>query len=312
VNAAPAITEAQAEEIREVLRDSPYLPRPIRDDGKRARRTKGQIEGLCELIEIRLSNDHPMTVRQLFYRLVSEGVIDKTETEYKNVVVRLLGQLRRQEKIPFSWIADNTRWMRKPCSYNSLEDALRRTAEHYRRDLWAAQDAYVEVWLEKEALAGVVYPETAQWDVPLMVTRGYPSLSFVHAAAEIIDDTGKPAYIYYFGDRDPSGVDISRHVEERLRELAPAAEIHFERVAIEPWQIGEWNLPTRPTKKTDTRAKKFKGESVELDALPPDILRGLVRRSIINHLDADLVGATERIEEAERATLEGMIWGMDE
>jgi hypothetical protein len=91
---------------------------------------------------------------------------------------------------------------------------------------------YVEIWLEKDALSGVLYPVTSEWDVPLMVTRGYSSLSFLHEAAEAITDQGKPAYIYYFGGHDPSGRDITRATEAGLREFAPAAEIHFKRIAV--------------------------------------------------------------------------------
>ncbi|MGE5756176.1 MAG: hypothetical protein ACM35G_10755, partial [Planctomycetaceae bacterium] len=127
-----------------------------------------------------------MTIRQLFYRLVSLGTIAKTEAEYKATVVRLMGEMRRAGDVPFGWIADNTRWMRKPATHSSLNGFLRRSAETYRRAIWDNQDAYVEVWLEKDALAGVLIDVTAPWDVPLMVTRGYASLSYLHGAAEII------------------------------------------------------------------------------------------------------------------------------
>ena len=116
---------------------------------------------------------------------------------------------------------------------------------------------YVEVWCEKDALAGVLMEETETYDVPLMVARGYASLSFLHSAAEAIESKGKPAYIYHFGDLDPSGVDAARDIEAKLRRYAPEAEIHFERPAVTRAQVEEWNLPSRPTKMTDTRAKKF-------------------------------------------------------
>ncbi len=120
------------------------------------RRTKVEIEDLKDTLVGVLAGDHPMTVRQLFYRLVSMGAIGKTENEYKNTICRLLGQMRRQKVVPFHWIADNTRWMRKPRSFSSLEEALENTAQTYRRAIWDYQDDYVEIWLEKDALAGVV------------------------------------------------------------------------------------------------------------------------------------------------------------
>ena len=163
-----------------------------------------------------LEEIQPATVRQLYYQLVSRRVIEKTEPAYK-ALVRNLGVMRRAREVPFDWLADNTRWMRKPRTYGSLQEMLESQREFYRRALWDEQDCYVEVWLEKDALAGVLVEITYQWDVPLMVTRGYPSLSYLHAAATHIAQRGKPAFLYYFGDYDPSGVDITRAVEEGIR-----------------------------------------------------------------------------------------------
>jgi hypothetical protein len=245
-----------------------------------------------------LEANNPQTVRQVFYRLVSDRVIAKTESEYKNTVDRLLVALRRSGHIPYEWIADNTRWMRKPRTYSSLEQALRWAAGTYRRALWDNQPVYVEVWVEKDAMAGILLEETGPWDVPLMVTRGFASLSYLYEAAEAIKAADKPAFLYYFGDHDPSGVHVDRQIERRLREMAPEAEIHFKRVAVLPEQIGLWNLPTRPTKKTDTRSKSFEGRSVEVDAIPVERLRQLVREAIGHHVDR---AALEMLRVAERS-----------
>lgn len=105
------------------------------------------------------------------------------------------------------------------------------------------------------------------------------------------------------GDWDPSGVDISRAAECGIREFAPKAEIAFERIAVTPQQIDEFGLPTRPTKKTDSRSKNFTGESVEVDAIPPAELRGLVRDRIEKHVDRRALAKTRQIEAAERETL---------
>lgn len=271
---------------------------------KRGRRTKAEIEAVCTSIYEVVEAGQPMTVRQVFYQLVTMGVIDKTENEYTSTVGRLLTNMRMAKELPFDWIADNTRWMRKPRTHSSLRSMLDLTRATYRRALWDNQDAYVEVWLEKDALAGVVYEITYEWDVPLMVTRGYASLSFLSDAAATIDAERKPAYLYYFGDWDPSGVDIPRVVEARLTELAPDADITFERVAVVPEQTERWGLPTRPTKKTDTRTKTFKGASVELDAIPPETLRSLVRGCIEPHVDAKALEQTQIAEASEMQFLE--------
>jgi len=273
------------------------------DPQKRKRRTRAEIDELMYLLYEVVKDNRPMTVRQVFYQAVSRGYIRKSERDYKNVVVRLLGRMRISKAIPFGWIADNTRWQRKPVTYESMESAVKRTAEFYRRALWSNQSVYVEVWLEKDALAGVIQAETAEYDVPLMVTRGYPSLSYLYEAAEYINELEKPAYLYYLGDLDPSGVDISRNVEERIREFAPDAEIHFERIAVNPWQVEKWNLPTRPTKKTDSRSSSFAGESVEVDAIPPGQLRELVRRSIEQHIDEHALKTVLEAERSERLIL---------
>jgi hypothetical protein len=165
-------------------------------------------------------------------------------------------------------------------------------------------DSRSKIWLEKDALAGVVYEVTAQWDVPLMVTRGFPSVSFLHSAAEIIKAKGKPAYLYYFGDHDPSGVHIDRNTERQLREMAPGADITFRRVAVLEGQIKEWGLPSRPTKKSDSRSKTFAGDSVELDSIPPGELRHMVAECIFAHLDRERLKKLLDVEEHERETFE--------
>src|SRR6478609_2238384 len=218
----------------------------------------------------------PMTVRQVFYQATVAGIVEKSEAGYNKVQTDLV-QMRKEGSLPYSWLADNTRWQRKPDTYDSVEQALQDTAKFYRKSLWADADCYVEIWLEKDALAGVVHPVTDKYDVPLMVARGYASLSFLYGAADYIKDLEVPTYIYHLGDFDPSGVNAAEKIEETLRALAPDAEIHFKRIAVTPTQIRNWELPTRPTKSTDTRSKGFDAVSVELDAIEPDKLRRIVK-----------------------------------
>jgi hypothetical protein len=181
-----------------------------------------------------------------------------------------------------------------------VQEALEDTARFYRKSLWIDADAYVEVWLEKDALSGVVYPVTSKYDVPLMVARGYASLSFLHSAAEYISTLDVPTYIYHFGDFDPSGVNAAEKIEQTLKEMAPDAEIYFERVAVTPKQIRDWKLPTRPTKKSDTRSKNFGKISVELDAIEPARLRRLVQTVIELHLPRKQFEILKVAEESER------------
>ncbi len=275
-----------------------YGSSPIRE-----RRTKADMQDIRDAILRLLTEDNPMTCRQVFYRLTGLGAVAKTEAQYKGTVVRLLGEMRLDGDIPFGWIADNTRWMRKPRSHSSLAQALQDTAQTYRRSLWRDLPTYVEIWLEKDALAGVLYEEAEKWDVPLMVTRGYASLSYLHEAALAIAAQKKAAHIFYFGDFDPSGLDIPRKVEARLREFAPRASIHFERVAVTSEQIADLHLPSRPTKVSDSRSKGFADQSVEVDSIPSSILRGLAATCIAKHIDSDVLDRVEETEELERETL---------
>ena len=270
----------------------------------RKRRSKIEIKDLCDRIYAIIQDDAPMTCRQVFYRMVSEGLIDKTENEYKNTCCRLLVNMRRKGQLPYGWITDNTRMMIKPTSYSSIENMLVETAKCYRRSLWNDLGVNVEIWLEKDALSGVLYQETDGWDVPLMVTRGYPSLSFLHSAGEHLEYSGKPSYIYYFGDYDPSGVDIPKKVESGLREFAPSVDINFGILAVTgEEQIKELNLITRPTKTSDSRAKNFIGESVEVDAIPSKILREMAQKVISNHVPDHHLKKILEIEKLERETL---------
>jgi len=129
---------------------------------KRERRTKTEVAELRATIARLLERSHPMTVRQVFYQLVSRNLIKKTEGEYKATVCRLLAKMRRDGQIPFRYIADNTRWQRKPTTFGSLGQALRQTVRTYRRAVWDAQTVDVEVWLEKDALSGL-FTDITEW-----------------------------------------------------------------------------------------------------------------------------------------------------
>jgi hypothetical protein len=272
-----------------------YRASPI----KRLRATKAEVEGRREALLDIIEAGRPMTVRQVFYQATVHGLVEKAESGYGKVQTDLT-VMRRAGELPYDWLADNTRWQRKPRTFSSVEEALRDTAAFYRKSLWTDADCYVEIWLEKDALSGVIYPVTSMYDVPLMVARGYASLSFLYSAAEYINDLDVPTYIYHFGDFDPSGVNAGEKIEETLRELAPYAEITFERIAVTPEQIADWDLPTRPTKASDTRAKNFGEISVELDAIEPNQLRALVQEAIEIHLPAEQFEKLKAAEESER------------
>lgn len=278
----------------------------------RERRTQAELEAINERLVEYAGEHRPVTIRQLYYAGVVMGLYPKTEASY-DLVCRETAKLRRAGRLPYHWIADNTRWQRKPRTYSGLEHLLQNTVQTYRRALWDESPHYIEVWLEKEALSGVLYEVTERWDVPLMVTKGFSSLSFLHNAAEAIryrGGQGQATHIYYLGDYDPSGVEIPRKVEATLRDFAPDVELYFTRAAVNRNDIAFYNLPTRPTKASDSRSKNFGGESVELDALPPSTLRGLVEGLITRHIDRGQHERLMRVEESERQSLQTLIAGI--
>jgi hypothetical protein len=261
------------------------------------------MEARAEVLLAIAEEMQPCTVRQVYYQATVRGIVEKTEAGYAKVQ-RLLAGLRRDGTLPWHWIADNTRWQRKPRTWDSIEDALEATARTYRRSLWTDADTYVEVWLEKDALAGVLMPVTSKWDVPLMVSRGYASLSFLYEAASYISQIDRPAYLYHFGDYDPSGQDAAAKIASTLRELAPDANITFTQLAVLPWQIEALRLPTRPTKATDSRTKSWTGgESVELDAIEANTLRDYCNLYIEPHVDRRQLAVLQEAERSERDLL---------
>lgn len=279
-----------------------YVASPI----KQGRATKAEVERRRHALIDIIAAMKPMTVRQVFYQATVHGIVEKSEAGYTKVQTDLV-LMRKVGALPYDWLADNTRWQRKPRTFSSVEQALQDTAQFYRKSLWDDAGCYVEIWLEKDALSGVVMPVTSMFDVPLMVARGYASLSFLHTAAEVIRDLGVPAYIYHLGDYDPSGVNAGEKIESTLREMAPDAEIHFKRLAVTPHQIEAWGLPTRPTKASDTRAKNFGDVSVELDAIQPRLLRGLVQAAIEQHLPPEQYRVLKAAEESERELIASFV-----
>jgi hypothetical protein len=273
--------------------------------GNRLRADTAVIYGA--IVRAFIDAGYPQTVRQLFYKLTSYGVVPKTENGYGRVCYHSL-KMRQLGILPYQWLADNTRWMRKSPSYDDIGEFLQYSRDAYRRSIWNNQDAYVEVWLEKDALAGVLIDITNPYDVPLMVTRGYSSATYAYeAACEIVarQEAGKVPYIYYFGDYDPSGLDIPRDLLNKLQ--SHGAFPTFEIVAVQKDQIAAWRLPTRPTKRSDSRAKGWEGESVELDAIPANQLRVLCQDVIQQHIDPRLLHETQRVERLERESLAAVV-----
>jgi hypothetical protein len=319
----------------------------------RQRRTRAELAAVDDAIVAAVELEHPITLRGVFYRVVSAGAVEKTEHGYR-LVGRELLKLRRAGGVRYDWITDGTRWVNKPDSYDDLGQMLEDAAASYRRALWRSQPAEVQIYSEKDAISGVVLPVTRRWDVPLGIVRGYSSESFAWSVAQSIIDAaerGKDTHVYQLGDHDPSGVDAwrafratvcgflleeYRGLYDRIAAAHPeadygdwdldehaydiAGETHctfiageqaqtacFKRLAVTEDQIYELGLPTRPTKQTDTRAQSFHGGSVEVDAIPPTVLREIVEDAITGHVDPEALRLTQVAEQSERDILTSMI-----
>ncbi len=209
-----------------------YGPSTVR----RSRSTSAALTALDDSIIAAVETEHPVTLRGVFYRVVSAGDVAKTELGYRQVGRELL-KLRRAGAIPYDWITDGTRWVSKPDTYDSLDRMLQDAQASYRRALWRDQGAEVHIYSEKDAISGVVLPVTEQWDVPLGIVRGYSSESFAWSVAQSViaaAERGKRVHVYQLGDHDPSGVDAWRAFRERVVSfLGPLCTPEMRRRAVD-------------------------------------------------------------------------------
>ena len=262
--------------------------------GKRATREE-QLKRYQAIIAF-VEQHHPVTVRQVYYNLTSTGLVPKTDAGYQKVV-RACNDLRFSGDLPFRYFADSTRRRRKPVSYDDIDEALYYCARGYRKDLWKTQNKRIEIWLEKDALSNIFYQITSKWDVPLMVSRGYSSNTFLYESAQPHADAQEdfPSYIFVFTDYDAAGENIQDKIEDGLKYHAPKAHIIAERVALTKEQVLAWDLQTRDPKAIDI--KEGFEFCCELDSIPPDQLRALINDTIEAQVDRR---EYERLKETER------------
>ncbi|BCH23555.1 hypothetical protein [Mesorhizobium sp. L-8-3] len=267
---------------------------------KRDRPSKARIEVLDEQILAVLEEDHPQSVRHVFYRMTDpqlEEPVEKSDRGYRHVQDRM-EKLRRAGKLPFGWVTDATRRGHHTPTYVDEAHFLRAMKGLYRADLWQLSDYYCEVWTESRSIAGVVEADCRELAVSLYPAGGFSSITLAYESAEAINhwSDGKPAVIFYIGDYDPAGVLIDVALERELRQhLSPTIDLTFRRIAITEQQIEELDLPTKPRKETDRRSLHIVG-TVEAEAMPAGILRELLRTEIENLLPPDAL-MVARVEE---------------
>lgn len=251
-----------------------------------------------------LEAGHPMTVRQVYYQLVSRLVVENNRGQYQSVSNALV-DARKEGVIPWNWIEDRLRRPRHVSMWDGLPDFAETCSTSYRRDVWATQPHYVEVWLEKDALSGIFEDALDPYGVTLNVGRGYDGWASIKNAADRYADREVETTILYFGDFDPSGEDMPHSLQKRLGILGSTAAVI--KCALTHDDILRHTLPHNATKDGDTRSKGFVAqhgdEPVELDALPTDVLRTMLIEEVSRRMDLDALQTIKDIEDKERDQL---------
>jgi len=248
-----------------------------------------------------------LTLRQLYYQLVARGVIENTERSYKNTGTAI-DDARMAGMMDWEAIVDRTRNLRSVSHWSTPADIISSAAYSYRLDKWQQQEYYVEVWVEKEALAGVIERIATTLDLPWFACRGYVSQSEMWAASQRflrIQSDGRQPVILHLGDHDPSGIDMTRDIIDRMEIFG--ADIKVKRLALNMDQVEQYNPPPNPAKLTDSRAEgyisRFGDESWELDALTPTVLSALIEDAVLDLRDDYEWSVMVAKEKAERADL---------
>lgn len=268
-----------------------------------------------DIIEDYASNGLRLTLRQLYYQLVSRAIIPNKQTEYHKLS-RLLKEGRMAGMVDWDAIEDRLRVVERPNSWEKPIDVLSAAARGYARPRQEGQKTHIEVWVEKDALSGVLERVTAPFHIPIMVNRGYSSASAMFDAWERFVRTGLPVTILYVGDHDPSGLDMVRDIEARIREFManddyPDFDFEVVPIALTSEQITQYNPPPNPAKMKDPRSADYMAEhgnmSWEVDALDAIVLHDLLQDAIESRIDLNIYQASILRETEEKKSLTKLV-----
>lgn len=297
---------------------------------KLSKANKERLETINEIIEEYQAQGYKLTLRQLYYQLVSRDVIPNLLPEYAKLS-NLLKEGRMGGIVDWDAIEDRLRKPSVPGSWDSPKDILKTALYSYKKPRMKGQSTYLEVWVEKDALSGVLKRITEKYHVPIVVNRGYSSATAMFDAFERFKDAeSEEQYtkkIIYLGDFDPSGIDMIRDINDRIcefirghynwsndtsnYELANEFSFSVLPIALTREQIRLYNPPPNPAKKTDPRAKDFikthGSTSWEVDALRPDVLNSILEKAILDNIDIKLYESVVYQEKSEKAKLKQFI-----
>lgn len=232
-----------------------------------------------------------LTLRQLYYQMVARAVIPNKQTEYKRLG-SIINDARLAGLVDWSSIEDRTRNVRAISMWSNPQEIMRAVANQYHENPWLTQKWAPEVWIEKDALVGVIEPVCMRMRVPYFACRGYTSQSEAYAAGkrfERIQGQGRRPIVFHLGDHDPSGLDMTRDNQDRITLFAYDNDIEVRRLALNMDQIKQYNPPPNPAKETDSRfsayIEKYGDKSWELDALEPRVIDALISEALSNLID---------------------------
>lgn len=256
------------------------------------------IDKANEIIEEYRAQGFDLTLRQLYYQFVARDIIPNKQSEYKRLG-DIINNGRLAGLIDWAAITDRTRHLRKHSFWTSPRNIIDSAAYSYRLDKWANQETRVEAWIEKDALVGVISEVCDELEVPYFSCRGYVSQSEMWAAAQRIRraylNQGQETIVLHLGDHDPSGIDMTRDITDRIQMFLSAEGMghifEIKRLALNMVQVEEFNPPPNPAKTTDSRyaayIEKYGYESWELDALEPRTMAELIQDNVHAYRDAD-------------------------
>jgi hypothetical protein len=267
------------------------------------------IDQANEIIEEYQGAGFDLTLRQLYYQFVARAMIPNTQQSYKRLG-KIISNARLAGMVDWDAIVDRTRQLKANGHWSSVGNIIYSCAFGYRRDVWANQPTRIEVWIEKEALIGVIEKPCEELDIPFFACRGYVSQSELRVAgvrAREHYDRGQQTVIIHLGDHDPSGMDMTRDNDDRMDLFSESSFAEIRRIALNMDQVERYNPPPNPAKTTDSRSDeyilRYGEDSWELDALEPQVMDRLIRNEVATIIDQDLMDEAIAEQEADRAIL---------
>lgn len=272
---------------------------------------KKLTKDILEIVESYTAQGYILSNRQMYYQLVSKGLLIDDQGDVANAdpvykkVCNVINDLKYNGVLDWDMFEDRSRPTHKNYTERSVAGAIDRTISFYNLDKLQDQDVYIEVWIEKDALTGVFKPICDEYDIRLVTNKGYTSSSFIYQAFKRFEDAvcdEKKVYILYFGDHDPSGIDMIRDIRDRSEEFLEHSDdldiidmketFEVMQIGLNHKQVMQYKPPENPAKKTDPRYAQYKRRfgfetSWEVDALEPSVLVELTKNAIEKLIDQD-------------------------